>query len=457
MRGWLKHLLGPGAEPQDLASHVNRAAALIDAGALAEGAEECRRALRIEPRSVHALCNLSVALLRMGELETAHRAAQEAVDADPSFQAAHTQMGDVLLARGRAPEAVAAYRAAARLAPGSALARNSLGYALQVTGALDEALACYDEALALDPDYVQAHVNRAAVWLLREDFARGWEEYEWRLREPRHALPLADFAPARWDGRPLAGCSLLVHGEQGLGDQIMYASCLPQVLAQGGRCVVSCEPRLVTLFRRSFPGATFAAAPPRGERFDTAIEMASLPRLLRRAAHDFPSHEGYLRADRQRVDAYRERLARLGPGRKIGLSWRGGVPQTGRPWRSLAAADLAPLLAVESCTFISLQYGGEAPPPGVHRWPDAIADYEETAALVCALDLTITVCTAVAHLCGALGRPAWVMAPVSPEPRYGFSGPGMRWYPSLHMFRQRSFGDWRPVIRDIVAALQARP
>jgi len=452
MRGWLKNLLAPAADPQDLATHVNQAAALIDRGALKEAVAECQRALDVDPHSVHALCNLSVALLRLEEFEAAHEAAHKAIRADASFQPAHSQLGDVLLACGPAPAAVGRYREAVRLRPDSPLAHNSLGYALHVSGALEEALGCYENALARDPQYVQAHINRAAIWLLQEDFARGWDEYEWRLRDPRHAIPLERFAPARWDGSPLAGRSILVHAEQGLGDQMMYGSCLPDVISQAGKCVVCCEPRLVPLFQRSFPQARFTAVPPSGERFDLAIEMASLPRFMRRAPSDFPRRESYLRADPQRVVKWREKLARLGPGLKVGLSWRGGVKETGRSWRSL---DVRPLIDVTGIRFVSLQYGNNPPPPGVQHWPQAISDYEETAALACALDLTVSVCTAVVHLCGALGRPAWVMAPVSPEARYGFRGERMRWYPSVRLFRQRAFGEWQPVIRDIVAGLQA--
>jgi hypothetical protein len=461
MRGWLKNLLAPAADPQELATRVNRAAALINSGAHAEGAEECRRALAIDPRSVHALCNLSVALLRLDELDAAEENIRRALREDPSFQPAHSQLGDVLLARGRPDDAVASYREAVKRLPDSALARNSLGYALQVTGALDDALRCYDEALVLDPRYVQAHVNRAGLWLLGEDFARGWDEYEWRLRDPRNAIPLERFAPSRWDGSPLAGRSILVHAEQGLGDQIMYASCLAETMKESSHCAVCCEERLVPLFQRSFPRARFTALPPDGERFDLAIELASLPRWLRRSAQSFPRHEGYLRADPQRVAAWREKLARLGPGRKIGLSWRGGVRETGQPWRSLDPRQLQPLVDVPGVRFVSLQYtpeaAREAAALGIAHWPEAIADYEDTAALACALDLTVSVCTAVVHLCGALGRPAWVMAPVSPEPRYGFSGERMRWYPSVRMFRQGAFGDWQPVIRDIVSALALPP
>jgi ADP-heptose:LPS heptosyltransferase len=188
------------------------------------------------------------------------------------------------------------------------------------------------------------------------------------------------------------------------------------------------------------------------------IAAASAPRYLRRTAAEFPAHSGYLRADPQKVEKWRGRLAALGQGRKIGLSWRGGVARTGRSWRSLAPAQLLPLFSQADGHFVSLQYGDadaeiaqleKSHGVHVHHWADALADYDETAALVGALDLTISVCTAVVHLAGALGRPVWVMAPVKADARYGLTGPSMRWYPSARMFRQPVFGDWHSVVDEV--------
>lgn len=453
--------------PDDLSAHVNLAAALLGSGSAAHAVQVCRRALAIDAHCVHALCNLSIGLLKLGELEDAQRSIERAVELDPAFLPAHTQLGDTLLARNLPQRAARSYREAVRLRPDAANAHDSLGYSLQVMGELSDALPCYEKAIAIDPEYVQAHLNRAALWLLREDYAKGWAEYEWRLRTPEGAALEERFPIPRWDGSSLAGRSILVHAEQGLGDQIMYASCLPQVIAQASRCVIECDPRLAALFRRSFPGATVLEQTERAEGrglegLELRIPFGSLPLHLRRSAADFPRHQAYLRADPKRVSAWRTRLERLGAGPKIGLSWRGGVPRTGRAWRSLALEQLLPVLRRRGMTFINLQYGdsederrGLERTHGVpiHHWQEAIEDYDETAALVCALDLTISVCTAVVHLCGALGRPAWVMAPIAPEPRYGFSGATMRWYPSVRMFRQSRHGDWDGVIRDIVPAL----
>jgi tetratricopeptide (TPR) repeat protein len=448
--------MAPGA----LAAHINLGSTLERQGRLPEAVDAWKKALAIAPDSAHALCNLSAVQLRFGALEEAARLADHAVRAAPAFAEAHLRRGKAWLELGRAEDAANSLREATRLNPRHAQLWNALGYALDVQGKLDDALRCYDQALALRPEDVQGHVNRAGMWLARGEFAKGWDEFAWRERAPENAPVHARFELPRWDGSPLGGRSLLVYAEQGLGDQIMYASCLPEVIAQAGACSLECDARLATLFKRSFPGARvhggsqsdnpewLAAGTP-----ELAVSIGNLPRFLRRSAADFP-RTAYLRADHGRVAAWRERLAQLGPGRKIGLSWRGGVPQTGRAWRSIPIERLAPLLEAPGCNFISLQYGDAEPHPKIRHWPEALADYDETAALVGALDLTVTVCTAVVHLAGALGRPAWVMAPVRPESRYGLAGESMPWYDSVRMFRQETFGDWNPVIARVAAELR---
>jgi ADP-heptose:LPS heptosyltransferase len=170
-----------------------------------------------------------------------------------------------------------------------------------------------------------------------------------------------------------------------------------------------------------------------------------------------------LQADPVRIAAWRERLAALGPGLKIGISWQGGTHKSRRPVRSLPLAKWQPILQATHAHFIDLQYldfsaelaaQREATGVQVHSWEAVRADYEETAALVSALDLVISVCTAVIHLGGALGRPVWVMAPFSPEWRYGSKGEEMPWYPSVRVFRQPAYGDWDAVIANVARSLR---
>jgi len=264
---------------------------------------------------------------------------------------------------------------------------------------------------------------------------------------------------------------LLVYAEQGLGDQIMFASCLPDLLDRVGGCVIECAPRLAPIFRRSFPTATIKpqarddarlASLVEAARFDYQVAIGSLPGYFRRNWSDFPQHNGYLHADAARVAYWKDRLDALGPGLKVGISWFGGVASTRRAARSTQLQDWLPVLSQASCSFVSLQYGdvsGELETVSgehqvnIHRWSAANDDYDETAALVTALDLVISVQTAVVHLAGALGKPAWVLVPAVAEWRYLQSGDSMPWYPSLRLFRRRCANGWESVIAAVSVEL----
>lgn len=454
-------------DPGDPAARVNLGSALEQAGDDASAETAWREALRRDPGCAAAACNLASLLAKAGRAAEAEPFADLAVRLDPRSVEARMRRGDVLLERGRPVEAAEAYREACELAPGSARPLVAHGWALEISGDVPGGLACYDAALAGDPEHVQAHVSRAGALLALERFGEGWDEYEWRLRAPEHAAFHRRLPYPSWQGEPLRGTTVLFYGEQGLGDQILYASCAADVMAAAAACHIECEPRLVGLFRRSFPAAVVHPADEAWwstePGIDLKISAASAPRYLRREAGDFPNHHGYLRADPQKVARWRARLDALGTGPRIGISWRGGVQRTGRAWRSLALDELAGALDGVDATLVSLQYGpceaeieahARSRRARVHHWPGAIGDYDETAALVCALDLVVSVPTAVVHLAGALGRPVWVLAPIRPEARYGLHGRRMRWYPTATVYRQKAFGEWSGVLAEVAADLR---
>ena len=197
------------------------------------------------------------------------------------------------------------------------------------------------------------------------------------------------------------------------------------------------------------------------ECIDLQIPMGSLPGLFRNSWDEFPRHGGYLRADPDRVAYWRARLDALGPGPKIGLSWRGGVAATRRHLRCIELEQLLPVMELPA-TFVSLQYGDCADDlsrlrlqhgRSLTHWQDALDDYEETAALTCALDLVISVCTAVIHLAGALGRPVWVLVPAIAEWRYMNRGERLPWYPSARLFRQTQPAVWESAIQRMAEQL----
>ncbi|MBX9903930.1 MAG: tetratricopeptide repeat protein [Burkholderiales bacterium] len=361
--------------------------------------------------------------------------------------------------------AVATSRKALQLYTDDSAPYVVLGNALFDLGKPEEALAAHRRALKLEPDSVAARYDISLINLMRWRFREGWVDFEQRLNINRFKAWRS--CEPRWNGTALNGRTILVMREQGLGDEIMYASCYPDLLRQSAQCHIECEPRLERLFARSFPGARFHPLHDMEtrERTDPGVPVdvysyaGSLPRHFRSGLREFPAHDGYLKADPARVQYWRGQLAALGQGLKVGISWRGGVVVTRRARRSLDLTQLLPLLTVPGVRWVNLQYGdrvGEiedltaAQGIVISDWPEAIdGDYDETASLVSALDLVISVCTSVVHLTGALGRPAWVMTPRIPEWRYGLERGTMPWYPSVRLFRQPVRGVWSPVIADI--------
>lgn len=443
---------------------------LKDTGNPEEGLVHLREAHRLAPDDGVLLRSLVVTLVEAGLFDDGLDIAERAVKGNPGSAEAQRCLGFVLQNLHDPARASVHYEEALRLGMNDAEFHNDRAVVAQDLGRLTEAFECYEQALARRPDFPQSVFHRGLARLLTGDYARGWADYE-----ARHAVPgLLSARPVSfpsWDGTPLAGRTLLVYGEQGLGDEIMFASCLSQAMAAGGECIIECAPKLQGIFARSFPEATvYAAAPDRrmpqaiaSRRIDCELASGSLPRLFRRGLDDFPRHQGYLKADPARVARWRDRLGQLGGGLKVGISWRGGVHKTRGPLRSFTLERWLPMLRLSGARFVSLQYttGADSEVAQLEKlhgvrvvhWPEAIADYEETAALVDALDLVVSVCTAVIHLGGALGKTVWVMVPFSAEWRYGASGESMAWYPSVRLFRQPAFGQWEPVISAVAAEL----
>ncbi len=463
--------------PDQAAFHNNLAVALGGLRQLERAIACYQRGIALQPDYADAYGNLGVALKDAGRLEEAEAACRRAIAISPGNAEAHNNLGNVLKEREDQEPAIECYRRAIALKPGLADAWNNLGNSLKKQGRLDETVAAYGQALALKPDLAAAWWNRSLARLTAGDYAQGWKEYEWRwegcppLRGGNPALP-----PPPWRGEDLSGRRLLVQAEQGLGDEIMFASILPEIVREAGSCLIECSPKLEKLYRRSFPGAVvfgndrtvagweqrlgdWLAGQPAA---DVRTPIGSLALYRRRGLQEFPRHRGYLKADAQRVRTWKARLGKLGPGLKVGLSWRGGRAATGRVRRSLELEHLVPLLRRRGLRFVSLQYGEGAEELGrvreasgveVAHWPEAIEDYDETAALVKALDLVLSVCTAVIHLGGALGQRTWVLVPHVPEWRYGMQGEATPWYPSVRLFRQPSPGNWDSVLARVAREL----
>lgn len=425
-----------------------------------------------EPHRTQALLLLADTLARQFELAKAREVYLDLLDTHPDHALATYGLAAIELRTGRESAAVERFEVAFGLEPALRQQSNqAVAAAYRQCGRWREALAMFEAEARRRPPSPGLRWDTCQTRLALGEWAAGWDDYASRFAA--RAVPYRPLAFRTWDGEPMPQGTLVVLAEQGLGDEIMFASCLPDAQKRVGHVIVECEPRLAALYRRSFPYATIlptrreqdaswlAEAP---QEPDRQIFAGDLPRLFRRQRSDFPAHQGYLKADPERTAHWRERLrADLGDGLHVGISWRGGTERTLQQRRTVPSPAWVPILRTPGCRFVSLQYGlsdderhameAAAGVPVAH-YQTAIDNYDETAALVCALDLVVSVCTAVIHLGGALGRPVWILTPKVPEWRYMAHDTSLPWYPSTRLFRQARAGDWQTVCHEVSVALQ---
>jgi Tfp pilus assembly protein PilF len=455
-------------DPESAEAHGNMAVALQRLRRSEEALPHFARAAAADPRNVLLQNNYALALREAERLDEAEEVLRAAYGREPAHPTTRNNLGMVLVDQGHTVEARALLEPLVAAVPDHLEARCTLARALQDLGENDVALAQIERALAQAPDNPYIRMMRAFERLCRGDFAGGWEDYAARVATQE--TPSRGFPYPEWQGELLAGKAVLVYAEQGIGDEIMFAGCFGELTAEARRTVIECDPRLHALFARSFPGAavfpgrmrTGHAWLGRAGSIDVQVPAGSLPRRFRPTRESFPHHRGYLRPDPDKVAAYSARLAALPGRRRIGLSWRGGLARTRRVLRSVEPEVLAPLTARDDMEFVCLQHGVAAADLAAlrqlagarfHYWPEALADADETAALMAALDCTVTVCNYLVHLGGALGLDVRVMAPASPEWRYLREGSEMPWYPSVRLFRQCLGEQWHAVVRAIAVDL----
>lgn len=451
-------------EPAELRHRLRLVEILESAGKERQSLTELAMAQELAPEQLDLLVKVCTGLERKNRHAEMRRLAERAVmEIGETFETLNC-LAVACHGVDDIPAAVEACRKALAMRPDSPDLHSTLGSALIDAGKPDEAMAALRRAVKLNPRFSPALFNMGILNLMRGKYREGWEQFDHRFLLPKNRSWRK--CELRWNGSSLQGRTMLVMREQGLGDEIMYASCYPDIIARSRKCFIECDHRLEKLLQRSFPGATFLPLQDISTReqsdpgvpVDVRSYAGSLPRYLRSSLRDFPQHHGYLSADPQRIEHWRERLSRQGPGLKVGISWRGGTSVTKRGRRSFTLDDLLPLLSVGGVHWINLQYGERADDIArlknehgitITDWAEAIDDYDETAALVSALDLVVSVCTSVIHLTGALGKTAWVMAPHVPEWRYGLTGEKLPWYPNVRLFRQPAPDDWQPVIQGV--------
>ena len=381
------------------AAHRLRGNAFSDLGRPAEAVEAYERSYAVDPNDAEAQLNGGNAYADLDEAGTAEYHIRRAIALQPEMAEAHASLGHLLTTAGRVNEAVDANAA----------------------------------AIALQPDLAVAHWNQGVALLLNGDMAAGWDKYEWRKR---HFPGSFGNAPGpQWDGEEaLTGRTILVIAEQGFGDTIQFARYLPLLARRGAQVVVECAASVAGLLSTQ-PGVAAASARGRRPAYDFWVDQMSLPRLFGTRLDNIPYPAGYLVPDSARAARWQ---AVLPNGLRVGLAWAGNPLHSNDRRRSMPAGMLSPIIAAGRSPLVSLQTGPRARDMarlfGVNDYSARLTDWAETAAAISVLDLVITVDTAVAHLAGALGIPAWVMLPQAPDWRWMLGRPDSPWYRSMRLF-----------------------
>jgi tetratricopeptide (TPR) repeat protein len=452
-------------------------------GRLDEAASCYRRALDVDRRHIHARNNLGNVLMAQGLMDEAEAQYRGALDDRPDYSDAYVNLGNLRIEQGRYGEAQALYERALALDPASYDVQHNLGDALLAQGRLDDAAASYRRSLESNPRFASAQHNLGLVHLYRREFGAGWPGYERRkevpdlrarLRKDPATVDLFETLPHwRERGEAVTG-EVAIWAEQGIGDQVLFSTLVPELIESGLDVVYEVDGRLLGAYERAFPGARLVALadPPHAalRGANRSLLAGSLPGLFRTTPESFAAQPAKLLAARgDRVAHYRHRLASAGEGPKVAISWRSARKNHLGPTKSARLSDFAPVLKLPGVLFHDVQYGDtagerraveEAVGVRLTRFDevDYYNDLEELLAILEASDLVITTSNATAHFAGALGKRTWLLYLADHPPFFYWAHGGdyrCLWYPSVEIVTAATLIDWPSLLRHAADKLRS--
>jgi tetratricopeptide (TPR) repeat protein len=463
------------ADPENPATHLNLGNALANQGRREEALASYRKSLELDPGLAAAHVSIGRQLKLMGRLADAETAFLTALAITPDHVDVLSDLGSIKAEQGLYAESQAWFEKALVLEPDNPAARNGLGNALSARHSWDLAAAQYSRALASDSGLAEAGYNLGLVQLFRHAFEPGWQGYEHRLqcrevrvglRKGAQTLEMYERLP-RWRGpAEEPRHEVAIWAEQGIGDQILFSTLIPELIAAEVPFIYEVDRRLLAAYERAFPGTRFVALskPPLGPLLLTSrvLLAGSLPGLFRHSRESFHRQPRRLfGALPQRVAHYRGLFAARGSGPKVALSWRSknAVVRLG-PGKNVPLMEFSPLLVVPGACFVDVQYGDTADErraveaaTGVKLLHfdevDYYNDLEELLAILEACDLVITTSNATAHLAGALGKRAWLLFLADRAPFYYWAHGGTGrslWYPAVEIVTSPELVEWKTLI-----------
>ncbi len=432
---------------------------------------ECfQSVLEVEPKHLVATHNLARELHFLDQVDEAEKYYLQTLEIDPNCASALNNLGVIYQSQAKFEKAKQCAEKAYQLQPSLADVHNNLANIYECLGDDSRCREMFEQAIALRPDYPEAQHSRAQLDLREGNFALGWDRYQWRHKKKDHDHRY--FAHQIWKGEPLDTKRLLVYSEQGVGDLIMFATCLPDMLQRVKHVTIEVDSRLVSLFQRSFPEADVIARatvqtsePMTIAGVDLQTSLADLPRYFRNSEHDFPRQQQILVPEPTACEIWKRRYDTLGEGLKVGISWFGGKNLELQTRRSIPLEKWESILKMPNVHFINLQYGDSAEllrnvkqkyGVTIHDWEesDPLKDLDDFTAQLAELDLVISIDNATVHFAGGVGVPTWCLLNKLPDWRWMLEREQSQWYRSCKLLRQQTQGDWSSVLAKVKTDLQ---
>ena len=447
-------------KPDSAGFHEKRGVVLCQLERFEEAAASFGQAIAIQPNYPEALFNCGVALSKLRRFEDAVRCCRQGILLKPDEPHAYINLGTALMGLNRPEEALHSYTQALAINKDYPVAHDNIGLSLMALLRMGEAIGSFARAIAINPAYADARFHQSLALLLTGQFEQGWALYEWRWKAPSVGLHRHTFPRPLWLGaEDLAGKTLLIHGEQGMGDIIQFCRYAALVKNLGAKVLLG-VPETLGVLLKNLDGVDQVVA--QGQRipdFDFHCPMLSLPLAFKTELHSIPSPVPYLKSSADRASQWSEILGEK-KHLRVGLVWRGRAGYGNDHNRSLPLAELLEQLPPQ-LDYVSLQkeiheQDREAlQASSIQHFGEQLQDFSDTAALCELMDVVVSVDTSVAHLAAALGKPTWILLPYAPDWRWLLEREDSPWYASARLYRQTGLGQWGPVLERLGRDLRA--
>ena len=448
-------------DPKHFKSSYNLAILLREEGDTSKALSALYKTIKIKPDLAEAYNSLGSLLAELKQSVKSVNAFQRAISLKPNYAEALYNLGEAFQDQGYFTEAIEAYNKSLTIKPDYAEAHNNKGIALQEQGKLKEAMEAYNKSLAIKPDYADAHQNMGFALLAVKDFDLGFKKSEWRWKTGSQVNQFLKSSKPLWNGEK--GQRVLVWNEQGIGDEIMFSSIIPEIYATSLKILVKCDKRLIPLFERSFQAdVTYYSeeAHVSEDEYDFHIPMGSLPLTFRKSLDSFKkSALGFLKCDTARTEDIKGHLTHKQNKKFVGISWMTTSGLKNSSFRNIDLADLARALDGPNTQLVCLQYGdvsNEIKAVKKDFGIDIIQfddvdnknDIDGLASLISACDQIVSTTNITVHLAGALGEKVTALLPFSPRWIWG-DGSESFWYESVTPLKQNFHNNWNDILDNL--------